>query len=129
MPRKLGPAMKMFAASGADDVYKAIVSRLQKRVGADGAVVDPKGTCVHINAGKGGVAYAGLHPRKGGVLMTIRTQSPLKSPRIRKAEQASRNRCHCDLLISSVAEVDDELLGWLEEAAQLVLAKSRSGAR
>ncbi len=110
----------MFAAKGADEVYHAIVSRLRDRIGADRAVEDPKQTCVHVVMGKGGTAYAGLHPRKGAVLLNIRLKSPLKSSRVRKTEQVSRNRCHCEVILSSAAEVDEEVIGWLEEAALLV---------
>ena len=125
MATKNNPAADMFTAKGADKVYAAIVSGLRKRVGSRLAVEDPKQTCVHLVAGKDGTAYAGLHPRKGAVLLTIRTQAPLKSPRVRKAEQVSRNRCHCDVVLSSVEEVDDEVIGWLEVASGLVAKPAR----
>jgi hypothetical protein len=66
------------------------------------------------------VTYAGAHPRVGGVMLNISLAAPLRSARVRKNEQVSRNRCHCEVLLSSEADVDDELLGWLEEAAHLV---------
>src|SRR5262245_62035444 len=100
----------MFTAKGADGIYTALVSGLRRRVGAGRACEDPKQTCVHITAGKGATAYAGIHPRVGAVLLTIRTQTPLKSARVRKVERVSRNRCHCDLVLSSEAEVDEEVL-------------------
>jgi len=117
---KSNAPIEMFAVKGAEEVYRAVVSRLRGRIGSKMVVEDTKQTCVHIISGEGSPAYAGLHPRKGAVLINIRLQSPLKSPRIRKVEQVSRNRCHCELLVSSVAEVDDQLIGWLEEASQLV---------
>lgn len=120
MAAKSNAAIEMFAVKGAEEVYRAVVSRLRGRIGSEKVVEDTKQTCVHIIAGEGSPAFAGLHPRKGAVLVNIRLHSPLKSPRIRKVEQVSRNRCHCELLVSSVAEVDDQLIGWLEEASQLV---------
>ncbi len=117
MTTNSNPAQVLFAPKGADEIYAAILARLRGRIGAKRVVEDPKQTCVHLIAGEGGPAYAGLHPRKGAVLLTIRTQAPLVSERVRKAEQVSRNRCHCDLLVSSAAEVDDELIGWLEQAS------------
>ena len=120
MAAKSNAPIEMFAVKGAEEVYRAVVSRLRGRIGSKMVVEDTKQTCVHIISGEGSPAYAGLHPRKGAVLINIRLQSPLKSPRIRKVEQVSRNRCHCELLVSSVAEVDDQLIGWLEEASQLV---------
>ncbi len=120
MAAKSNAAIEMFAVKGAEEVYRAVVSRLRGRIGSEKVVENTKQTCVHIISGEGSPAFAGLHPRKGAVLVNIRLQSPLKSPRIRKVEQVSRNRCHCELLVSSVAEVDDQLIGWLEEASQLV---------
>ena len=116
---KANAAVDMFAAKGADEVYRAVFSRLRDRIGSANAVEDPKQTCVHVVAGAGGTAYAGLHPRKGAVLLNVRLDSSLKSPRVRKVEQVSRNRWHCELLLASVAEIDDEVIGWLEEAARL----------
>lgn len=113
-------AMQMFAAKGADKVYEAILSQLRDRIGPGQVVVEPKQTCVHVCASEGGTAYAGLHPRKAAVLLNIRLPSPLQSPRVRKVEQVSRNRCHCELILSSAAEVDAEVIGWLVEAARLV---------
>jgi hypothetical protein len=54
------------------------------------------------------------------LLLNIRLAAPLRSKRVRKNEQVSRNRCHCEVLVSSECEVDDELLDWLEEATRLV---------
>lgn len=116
MARSGNTAKEMFAAKGAGEVYSALVSKLQERLGAAQAVEDVKQTCVHITASKGGTAFAGLHPRKEALLLNIRLDSPLKSPRIRKVEQVSRNRCHCEMILSSPSDVDAEVLGWLEQA-------------
>jgi hypothetical protein len=129
MPAKPAAAPKMFTDRGADRVYSAIVSGLRAEVGAKLAVEDLKQTCVHITAGTDAVAYAGLHPRKGAVLLTVRTQSPLTSPRVRKVEQVSRNRCHNDLLIAAPGEVDAELIGWLADAARLVAPSAGAKAK
>jgi hypothetical protein len=93
-------------------LYAALVRAA--RMASPGPVVeDPKKTCVHLNAGKDGSAFAGIYPRKAGLLVTIKSASPIKSPRIRKAERVSKSRCHCDLLIESAADIDDALLRWL----------------
>ena len=81
MARKGNAAREMFAAKGAGEVYSAIVSRLQKHLGAAQAVEDVKQTCVHVTAGEGGTAFAGLHPRKNAMLLNIRLDAPLKSAR------------------------------------------------
>lgn len=122
-PKSTG-CFEIFKAKGAGEIYSELIARLQKRVGRRRAVEDPKQTCVHVVAGTDGVAYAGIHPRKGAVLVNVRCQSPINSKRIRKAEQVSRNRCHCEVLVEDVKEVNAELLGWLEEAAKLVENKA-----
>ena len=128
MAKKANECVALFEAKGAADVYSALVARLQARVGASLAFEDLKQTCVHINAGKDGTAYAGVHPRKGAVLLNIRTQSPLKSKRVRKVEQVSRNRCHCEILLEKVADVDGQVIDWLEQAAGLVADPSKPAA-
>ena len=120
MSKPSSECLRLFAPKGGDKVYAALLKGLQSRVKKDLVFEDPKATCVHINAGEDGTAYAGAHPRAGGVLLNIVTATPLKSKRIRKAEQRSRNRCHCEVLLSREDDIDDELLGWLEEAARLV---------
>ena len=120
MPKPSAQSLRLFADKGGDKVYAALLKGLRSRVAKNLVFEDPKSTCIHINAGESGAAYAGVHPRTGGVLLTIVSATPLKSKRIRKAEQRSRNRCHCEMLVSSENDVDEELLGWLEQAARLV---------
>src|ERR1043166_4734629 len=107
MAMKAADSAKMFAAKGAEDIYTAIVAGLQARIGPHLALEDAKQTCVHIIAGTEGTAYAGLHPRKGAVLLNIRLQTPVKSKRVRKVEQVSKNRCHCEVLLTAASDVDD----------------------
>jgi len=128
MPAPSAECVRLFADKGGDKIYAALIKGMHSRIAKGLVFEDPKSTCVHVNAGKGGTAYAGVHPRKGGVLLTIVAAAPLKSKRIRNALRRSANRCYCDLLLSSEAEVDDELLGWLEDAARLV-SEPRSKAK
>jgi hypothetical protein len=129
MTKKPNECIEMFDAKGAADIYSAIVSKLQARVGPKLAVEDPKQTCVHFVAGKDGTAYAGVHPRKGAVLLNIRLQAPLNSKRVRNVEQVSRNRCHCEILLESISDVNEEVIGWLEGAVNLVTdAKQKTAA-
>src|SRR6185312_9251772 len=92
--------MRMFAEKGADKVYAALLKGLRSRLPGKMVFEDTKSTCVHINAGEGGTACAGAHPRTGGLLLNIVTAAPLKSERIRKVERRSANRCHCELLLA-----------------------------
>jgi hypothetical protein len=79
-------------------------------------IVDPKGTCLHLNHR---TAFAGLHPRRNALLLNLRSQTPIESPRIRKVERVSANRCHNELLIESVEAIDGELMKWIAEAYAL----------
>lgn len=97
-------------------VYEALMSAL-RRLGD--IVSEPKKTSIHITAGAGTPAFAGVHPRKAGILLNVRTETPLGGARIRKTEQVSRNRYHNELLLSAPSDVDDELRGWLSEAYRL----------
>jgi hypothetical protein len=52
-------------------------------------------------------------------MLTLKTSQPIKSPRIAKSEQVSRNRWHLDLKLMSPEEIDAELLGWLRASYEL----------
>ena len=113
---KRDAARELFAAKGAEKLYETVVTRARAKIGAQGFSLDPKQTCVHVTAGKEGVAYAGLHPRKNALLLNIRLHEPLKSKRLRKVEQISKNRFDCEVIVSSESDVDVEIVGWLQEA-------------
>lgn len=119
MAKKNSPVNQLFAPKGADKLYEAIVSKARARLGPRSVVEDPKQTCVHITAGEGGTAYAGLHPRKEAVLLNIRLEKPLKAERVRKVEQLSKNRYNCEMILSSVSDIDEQVLGWIADAWQL----------
>ncbi|MEO6394480.1 MAG: DUF5655 domain-containing protein [Devosia sp.] len=77
---------------------------------------EEKKTSVHLVAKTG---FAGVHPRKGAVILNIRTDTPIKSPRIRKLERVSAKRFHNEMLIDTPAGVDREVIGWLKSAYAL----------
>lgn len=64
-------------------------------------------------------AFAGVHPRKQHLLLTIKAAKPLRSARISKTEQVSKNRWHLELKLTAAQEIDAELWGWLQEAYDL----------
>lgn len=64
-------------------------------------------------------AFAGVRLRRDYLLLTIKVQEPLESPRILKIEQVSKSRWHCELKISDAKEIDRELSGWLRQAYEL----------
>ena len=75
-----------------------------------------KKTSVHLVRGS---AFAGVHPRKQYLLLTIKAAVPIKSARIVKSEQVSKNRWHLEVKIASENDIDGELLAWLREAYDL----------
>ena len=109
------PVDRVFARS--DPQVRTVVRSLIERVQAlPEVVVDPKGTCLHLNHR---TAFAGLHPRRDALLLNLRSRAPIESPRIRKAERVSANRWHNELLVESVEAIDDELMGWVAAAHAL----------
>ena len=117
-------AAKAFYEAAIDRVFARSEPQVRTIVGAlieraqqlPGVVVDPKGTCLHLNHR---TAFAGLHPRRNALLLNLRSSAPIDSPRIRKVERASANRYHNELLIESVEAIDGELMGWIAAAHAL----------
>lgn len=106
--------------AGKDAVVGEVYARLLEVARGLGPVAEEnKQTCVHLTAGEGATAFAGIHPRRAGILLTLRLAEAIGGPRVRKLEQASRNRFHADILVSSPDEVDAELAGWLRDAYAL----------
>ena len=52
---------------------------------------EPKKTSIHLVRN---VGFAGVHPRKSYLILNLRTDYPLATPRITKSEQVSKNRFH-----------------------------------
>jgi len=77
---------------------------------------DPKKTSIHL-ARKS--AFAGIAMRKNALLLTIKSSSDIRSPRIVKREQASANRWHLEVRLDDPAQVDRELKSWLRDAMEL----------
>jgi len=74
---------------------------------------DPKKTSMHLNRKS---ALAGIETRKDCLLLNIKSDHKIKSPRIEKAEQVSAKRFHHKVRISSSKDFDEELKTWLKEA-------------
>jgi hypothetical protein len=74
---------------------------------------DPKKTSIHLNRKS---ALAGVETRKDGLLLNIKSDHQIKSPRVEKAEQISAKRFHHKVHISSPEDLDMELQDWLREA-------------
>src|SRR6266540_1310700 len=64
---------------------------------------EPKKTSIHI---VNKTALAGVATRKNYLILTIKSDSKLISPRIHKSEQASARRFHHEIKLTSPDDVD-----------------------
>ena len=104
-PDALGAASEI-----ARQLYKELLAAM-KPIGPFGEEV--KKTSIHLVRGS---SFAGVHPRKQYLLLTIKAEKPIRSARISKAEQVSKNRWHLDVKLAASKDIDSELLGWLRQA-------------
>lgn len=74
---------------------------------------DPKKTSIHLNRKS---ALAGVETRKNNLLLTIKSDHEVKSPRVEKVEKISSKRFYHKVRISSPNDFDEELKGWLKAA-------------
>jgi hypothetical protein len=102
---------------GKDASVRATYDRLLKIARQFGQVIEePKKTSIHL---VNKTAFAGVVTRKSAIVLTIKSDRKLSSPRIHKSERTSANRFHHELKLISAAEVDPELVKWLKDAYAL----------
>lgn len=96
--------------SSAREMYDHLLSALREF----GQVIEePKKTSIHlVNVS----AFAGVQTRGTHILLNIKADHKIESPRIHKADQVSASRFHHRVKISNLSEIDNELIGWLHEA-------------
>jgi len=100
-------------ASGIRKVYDRLLATLRKL----GPISEePKKTSIHLVRSS---ALAGVEVRKDYLLLNLKTNYPIHSPRVTKAEQLSAHRFHHKVKLSSPADVDAELQRWLKDAYEL----------
>jgi hypothetical protein len=119
--RPMNKATEWFATGshfeGRDPVVRKIYDRLIKDLRKFGPLVEePKKSSIHI---VNRTAFAGVATRKAFLILTIKSDRKLESRRIHKTEQASANRFHSEIKLTSESDVDDELLSWLRNAYAL----------
>ncbi len=64
-------------------------------------------------------ALVGVEVRKDYLLLNIKSDHKIKSPRILKTEQISARRFHHQVKVASSSDLDGELQEWLREAYEL----------
>jgi hypothetical protein len=95
------------------ETYQRLLIELRKF----GPVVEePKKTSIHL-VNKS--AFAGVVSRKGAIILNIKSAAPIQDARIIHAEKVSSNRFHQELKLTSPADIDPLLLGWLKTAYAL----------
>lgn len=102
---------------GKEPAIRKIYDRLVKTSGKFGPVVaDPKKTSIHL---VNKTAFAGVATRKSAIILTIKSDRKIASPRIHRSEQTSASRFHHEVKLTSPADVDSELTGWLKAAYEM----------
>ena len=103
--------------SGKEPSVRAMYDRLLSALREFGKVIEePKTTSIHlVNVS----AFAGVQTRGTYILLNIKADHKIESPRIHKGEQISAKRFHHRVKISSLSEIDTELIGWLHDAYAL----------
>ena len=103
--------------AGKDPAVIKIYDHLLKHTRRFGPVSeDPKKTSIHLN---NVTAFAGVATRKSSIILTIKSDRALDSPRIHKSEQTSARRFHHEVKLTAPSDVDAELIGWLKSAYAL----------
>src|SRR5690349_23084456 len=74
---------------------------------------EPKKTSIHLTHK---TALAGVATRKDYLILTIKSDRKLSSPRIHKTEQVSAKRFHHEVKLVSPDDVNNELISWLRDA-------------
>jgi hypothetical protein len=99
---------------GRDAAVRQIYERILKSSRKFGTVgEEPKKTSIHL---VNRTAFAGVATRKSAIILTIKSDRKLSSPRIHKSEQTSAKRFHHEVKLASPVDVDSELVKWLKDA-------------
>jgi hypothetical protein len=102
---------------GRNPIVRAIYDRIVSAAEAFGPIQqDPKNTSIHLNRRS---AFAGIATRKDALILTLKSATDIRSPRIIKREQASANRWHLEIRVEDPEQVDQELTSWLKNAFEL----------
>jgi hypothetical protein len=102
---------------GKEEVVRKSYDELLRILRSRGPVVEnAKKTSIHlVNT----TTLAGVATRKNYLILTIKSDRELNSPRIRKSERVSLNCFHLKLKITSPEDVNEELKAWLDNAYSL----------
>ena len=102
---------------GKDPSVRATYARLLEAARALGPVVEePKKTSIHLMRD---TAFAGVATRRSALVLTLKSATDIRSPRIAKRGQTSAHRWHLDVRLDKPGDVDRQVVGWLSAAYEL----------
>ena len=102
---------------GKDPSVRAIYDGLLKMLRTFGPIIEEaKKTSIHLVRVS---ALAGVETRKDFILLNIKTDHKIDSPRVVKMERVSSHRFHNRVRLASLSDLDAELEGWLSEAYRI----------
>lgn len=100
----------------------ATYQRLLEAARVFGKVVEePKKTSIHLLSH---TAFAGVATRRTSLVLTLKSTTDIRSPRVQKREQTSAHRWHIDIPLTKPADVDKQLTTWLRAAYKLAGVRS-----
>jgi hypothetical protein len=109
-------------ATSAPEVL-ATYQRLLEAARAFGPVVEePKKTSIHLVSH---AAFAGIAARRTSLVLTLKSTTDIRSPRVRNRQQTSAHRWHVDIPLTKPADVDRQLTTWLRASYNLAGVRSR----
>jgi hypothetical protein len=125
LPLKKGVRMKSendeFTVNGHFDgkeiVVRQMYDELLKILRHRGVILEiPTRNSIHLIRA---TTLAGVSPRKNYLILTLKSDRMLTSPRIRKTQKISAHRYLLRLKLKSRWDINEELVGWLNHAYML----------
>ena len=100
--------------AGKDPIVRKTYDQLLKALKQIGPInEESKKTSIHLVHAS---ALAGVATRKSHLILTIKSDHKLESPRIHKSERVSAKRIHHEIKLTSPEDVDGEVKSWLRDA-------------
>ena len=103
--------------AGKDPKVRATYQRLVTVARTLGPVSEEaKKTSIHLVRH---AAFAGVATRRSSLILTLKSATDIRSPRIEKREQTSANRWHLEVRLEKPADIDRQVTSWLNAAYEL----------
>jgi hypothetical protein len=103
--------------SKSDPEVIATYQQVLKTARAFGPIVEePMKTSIHLLRD---TAFADVATRRSSLIVTLKSEVDIRSPRIQKREEISANRWHLEVRLARAADVDAQLASWPKAAHEL----------